>query len=85
MVGLMLAWYIFLFVQVVQEIWMQIVLILVFMIIAVTESGIFQTSWILGLRVMIFTLFCIAIIYIKEFFLRIIYLLNFNDTKMRNR
>ncbi len=60
-------------------------LLMVFIIDVVWQSGIITDDRILGLRLLILAFLCSCMIYIKELFLRVIYLLNFNDSKMRER
>jgi hypothetical protein len=60
-------------------------LLITFMTIAVFGSGVLELNWILSLRLLILGVLCSSMIYVKELYLRIIYLLNLNDGKMRNR
>jgi hypothetical protein len=55
------------------------------MMIAVFYGEIFAIDWPTGVRILMICLFSGGIIYIKELYLRVIYLLNCHSLKMLNR
>ncbi len=85
MLGFVILSEFLLFVLAVQYVWLQIALIALFIFTTVLESGIFSTSWILGSHLLILGLLGSIMIYIKELFKRIFFLLNFNESKLRER